>query len=130
MNRPIKETEFFNFLEEHRELLVHLARLKTILISENGPKPKKAATTVVDGATVFTLLEGVVDFSKETGRLEKEIGKLAGEVDAVSRKLNNEDFLKKAPPEVVEKVKEKSLLLIERQRQLEANLNRVREAQQ
>jgi len=117
-------------LESHQDILIHLARLKEITFSADGPRPRKAAMTVVDGAFVFTLLEGVVDFSRETQRLEKEIAKLTTELETVSRKLQNEAFLKKAPPEVVAQVREKGGQLIERQQQLQANLTRIREVQQ
>ncbi len=114
-------------LKGHQDVLLNLARLKGLSLGPEGPKPRTAAVTVVDGATVFTLLEGVVDFSKEGTRLEKEIGKLSEELGAVSRKLNNEDFLKKAPAEVVLKAEEKRDLLAARQQKLEANLRRIRE---
>jgi len=121
------DAELLDSLQDHRDILVNLAKLKELSLSVDGPKPKMAAITVVDGATVFTLLEGVVDFSKEGQRLEKEIGKLTGEMGTLSAKLNNEDFLRKAPPEIVKKVEEKRELMSERQLKLETNLRRIQE---
>ncbi|MBW2042638.1 MAG: valine--tRNA ligase [Deltaproteobacteria bacterium] len=123
----VQDADLKDFLIEHEEILIHLAKLKGLSLPADGAKPKKAATTVVDGATIYTLLEGVVDFSKEEKRLEKEIGKLADELTAVSSKLNNEDFLRKAPSDVVKKAEEKRELLALRRTKLETNLKRLQE---
>ena len=48
------------------------------------------------------------------------------ELSALSKKLNNEDFLHKAPESVVEKVKEKHRVILEKQQKLEANLERIK----
>jgi valyl-tRNA synthetase len=45
----------------------------------------------------------------------------------MNKKLGNEDFLKKAPPEVVDGVREKHAALLERQHALERTLERIRE---
>ncbi|MDQ1331260.1 MAG: valyl-tRNA synthetase, partial [Thermodesulfobacteriota bacterium] len=71
-------------------------------------------------------LEGIIDFSKETDRLEKELGKLKDEITASNKKLSNEDFLRKAPEDVVEKVKEKYRILVEKQQKLMSNLDRIK----
>ena len=69
----------------------------------------------------------MIDFAKEINRLKKEIGKLTNELMAVSRKLSNEDFLNKAPGDVIEKVKEKQRILLEKQRKLEVNMDKIEE---
>ena len=81
---------------------------------------------MVNGATIFVSLEDIIDFKKEISRLEKEIGKLGKELAVVSKKLGNEDFLSKAPEEIVEKVREKHDILFEKQRKLQTNLDRIR----
>jgi valyl-tRNA synthetase len=107
-------------------LIRDLARLEDLTVQPPGTRPRAAATAVVPGATVFVSLEGILDFAREAQRLEKEIGKLTGERTQLSRKLSNEDFLAKAPPEVVAKVQEKHAALLEREEKLQANLQRIR----
>ena len=46
--------------------------------------------------------------TQERARLEKEIAKLEGEIKGYDKKLGNEKFLAKAPPEVVEEQRERS----------------------
>jgi len=82
---------------------------------------------VVGGATIFVPLEGIIDFSKEARRLEKEMNKLTKELAVVSKKLENDGFLNKAPNDVVEQVKAKHSGLQEKQQKLESNLNRIKE---
>ncbi len=109
------------------DMVKDLARLKSISVHESENRPKAAAAGIVDGATVYVLLDGIIDFEKETQRLEKEMNKIAKELAGVSRKLQNEDFLNKAPEDVVKKVKEKHDMLVEKQNKLRTNLERIDE---
>jgi valyl-tRNA synthetase len=121
-NEPTNKT-----IQQYRNMIVNLARLKSLSVGNSVERPKSAATAVVDDATIFVSLEGIVDFAKEIERLEKEINKLTSELSVVSKKLNNEDFLSKAPAPVVEKVKEKNHLLAEKHEKLLANLDKIKQ---
>jgi valyl-tRNA synthetase len=112
----------------HRDLVNNLARLSSLKVENTGPRPKSSATAVVNNATVFVDLEGIIDFDKETQRLEKEINKLSTELTAVGKKLANEGFLNKAPADVISKVKEKQSDLLEKQEKLQTNLDRIQAA--
>jgi valyl-tRNA synthetase len=114
-------------IKQYQDIIINLARLKSFSASESGIKPKSSATAIVNGASIFVSLEGIIDFAKEAGRLEKEINKLAKELSAVSNKLSNENFLNKAPADVVEKVKEKNMALLEKQQKLQANLEKIKD---
>jgi valyl-tRNA synthetase len=114
-------------IQQHRDMIINLARLNSLSVGNAVERPKCAATAVVNDATIFVSLEGIIDFAKEIERLEKEIDKLTNESATVSKKLNNEDFLRKAPAEVVEKVKAKHDLLVEKQQKLLSNLTKIKE---
>ncbi len=113
-------------VEAHRELIINLARLSTLTVQDTVQRPKASATTVVDGASIFVSLEGIIDFAKETRRLEKEINKLTVELTKVSAKLQNSGFLSKAPADVIEKVRQKQSALLEKQQKLQTNLERIK----
>ena len=83
---------------------------------------------MVNNASIFVELEGIIDFAKEIQRMEKEINKLAIELTKVSKKLENEGFLNKAPADVIQKVQDKQSLLLEKQQKLQMNLDRIKEA--
>lgn len=59
------------------------------------------------GATFYVELRGLVDFSSELKRLEKERSQLLSDIDFVRQKLSKESFISKAPPELVAKEREK-----------------------
>jgi valyl-tRNA synthetase len=115
-----------NLLISQQEALCALARLNSVNIRTSGERLKSAAFSIVSGATIWVLLEGVIDFEKEIERLEKESGKIAKELTQITKKLNNADFLAKAPEDVKEKVKEKEKDFLEKQRKLHANLDKIR----
>lgn len=84
-------------------LITRLARLEQI--SPRSEVPGESAQFVVGDATYALPLAGVIDLAAEKSRLEKEIGKLDGEIAQVDKKLGNEQFVSKAPEEVIEEQK-------------------------
>jgi valyl-tRNA synthetase len=113
-------------IQQHGNIITHLAKLDHLSIALPGERPKAAATAIVQGATIYIPLEGILDLTKEIHRLEKEIEKLNGELNGISKKLNNEDFLSKAPADIIEKVKEKHTALSDKQQNLLKNLDKIK----
>lgn len=116
-------------LANHQDLIINLARLSSLAIENIGQRPKSSATAVVSKASIFVSLEGIIDFAKETNRLEKEITKLTAELTTVAKKLGNEGFLSKAPADVIEKVRQKQSALLEKQQKIQANLDKIKEVE-
>ena len=116
-------------LANHQDLIINLARLSSLAIENIGQRPKSSATAVVSKASIFVSLEGIIDFVKETNRLEKEIKKLTAELTTVAKKLGNEGFLSKAPADVIEKVRQKQSALFEKQQKIQANLDKIKEVE-
>ena len=52
-------------------------------------------------------LKGVIDLAAEAARLAKEMAKADADIARVDAKLNNANFVARAPEEVVEEEKEK-----------------------
>ena len=115
-----------SIISQNEDIIVDLAGLKSFSVKKPGKRPKKAAMGVTERATIYISLEGIIDFSKEKDRLEKELRKLKDEIAASNKKLNNEDFLRKAPDDIVEKVKEKCRNSVEKQQKLMSNLDRIK----
>ena len=113
-------------IKQQQDVILDLAGLQALSIESPGDKPKASATAIVGDATIFVSLEGIVDFKKEELRLEKEIAKLSKELSAVSNKLSNENFLSKAPGEIVDKVREKHDTLQGKKARLHSNLEKIR----
>ncbi|MFZ5569246.1 MAG: valine--tRNA ligase [Thermodesulfobacteriota bacterium] len=107
------------------DLVTNLARLGTLAVEPPGERPKSAATALFEGGTIFVSLAGVIDFSQEAKRLEKELDKVARELEVTARKLENREFMGKAPEHVVEKVRAGHQVLLEKQQKLSHNLERI-----
>jgi valyl-tRNA synthetase len=87
-------------VETHRDLLMRLARIETL---ENvSDVPKGAVQIVHQGATFAMPLADIIDIDAELARLTKAAEKLTGEITGIEKKLSNENFVSKAPKEVVE----------------------------
>jgi len=114
-------------IKQYQDMIINLARLESFSVEKVGKRTKSAATAIVDDATIFVSLEGIIDFTKETNRLEKEINKLTKELTVFSNKLSNKDFVSKAPAQVVGEVKEKHRVFVEKQEKLQSHLDRIRE---
>ena len=117
-------------IASHQDLVANLAKLDSLTVENIGQRPKSSATAVIKGASIFVSLEGIIDFGKETLRLEKEINKLGAELSKVAKKLENESFLSKAPADVIEKVKQKQDALLEKQQKIQTNLDKIKEVEE
>ena len=94
-------------LDRHEGLIRRLARLDGISSVDGAALPRGAVQAVVDEA-VFALPVGeVIDIAQEKSRLERELQKLAGEIGKIDAKLGNENFVSRAPEEVVEEQRER-----------------------
>ncbi len=85
----------------------NLAKVQSLKVDSAIQKPEASATAVVGENQVHVLLKGLLDFEEEKKRLRKEISKVEKEIQFSEKKLSNNDFLGKAPQEIVDSVKEK-----------------------
>jgi valyl-tRNA synthetase len=112
-------------VEHHSHMITNLARVKNLVVEPPGKKPAAAATALIDGAAIFVPLEGIIDFNKESDRLQKRIAKVNQELMPMVKKLNNEDFLQKAPGTVVQKTQAKHDQLVAVLHKLESTLQKI-----
>ena len=61
-----------------------------------------------NGAEIFVPLEGVLDLDRERERLRTEIQRITGQLNGVEKKLANENFVSRAPEDVVAREREKA----------------------
>ncbi|MDG1414570.1 MAG: class I tRNA ligase family protein, partial [Alphaproteobacteria bacterium] len=88
----------------NRDQLMKLARLDSIDVL-TGEMPKGAAQVVVEEATFVIPLEGLLDISAEIDRLTKDMAKHDGTIGKLTGMLSNENFVARAPEEVIAKNK-------------------------
>ena len=109
---------FFDSLSVRAAAVEQLARVNRI---EAGSGSGVGANAVLsNGAELFVPLEGVIDVDRERGRMENEIGRLAGVLTGVEKRLANEKFVANAPEHVVNTARENA-------RQLQDQVQKLRE---
>tara|TARA_B100000686_G_scaffold336057_1_gene405459 strand:+ start:929 stop:3580 length:2652 start_codon:yes stop_codon:yes gene_type:complete len=84
-------------------LIRELARVSELRMGGHVIKPAGSASSVWDGGEVYIPLEGLMDFSAERKRVEKELNKVDKDIQFLNKKLSNANFVDKAPPEVITK---------------------------
>jgi len=109
-------------LQEQAGIISALAKLGDLSIVESGKAPENAATAVEHGVQVFIPLGDLVDLGEERKRLEGELENVKKYIGSLRKKLDNEDFIAKAPPKVVETEKAKLAEAEERLGKLEEQL--------
>jgi valyl-tRNA synthetase len=88
-------------VEQMEPAIKQLARAAKV--EKTSQKPANCVAFFLPEAEVFVKVGELIDASKEIERIKKKLDKIAKEVAKLEKKLSNENFLKKAPKEVVEK---------------------------
>ncbi len=91
--------------EGYEETEEHVARLARLSFTSDGAEP--VATVPVPGGAVEILPSEEVDLEEAQRRLATRRAKLEAEIERAERKLSNQAFVAKAPPEVVQAEREK-----------------------
>ena len=81
-----------------------LAKLSDIELMDELPN-KDAPVAIIDDYKLMLNIE--IDKEAEKNRLQKEVTRLDGEIKKAESKLGNENFVEKAPPEVILQEKER-----------------------
>ena len=98
--KPVGESQAGR-LESDRVSLAALLRAEEIRI-DRGYEPERATPSRVSRlGTVYLPIEGLLDIEAEITRLTRQLEKVTDDLQRVTRKLENMDFLERAPREVV-----------------------------
>ena len=87
------------------DVIKRMARLADISFADQPPEG--SVQLLVRGEVAALPLKGVIDFSAEKARLDKELAKADAEIKRIDVKLANEKFVANAPEEIVEEEREK-----------------------
>ena len=83
--------------------------------------------TVLGEATIALPLAGVIDHVAERARLGKELDKAAKEIAKIEAKLGNENFVSRAPEEVIDEQRERLAEAQELTAKINAALERLKD---
>jgi valyl-tRNA synthetase len=94
--------------EGERDTIVRLANLDSVALDGEQTSQGVAAHAVFgDGSEVMVALEGAVDVEHECSRLSEELSRLEKQLDSLAARLTNENFVARAPQDVVAREREK-----------------------
>jgi valyl-tRNA synthetase len=102
---------------KHAALIGQLARA-SINVGDAPAGAGAAHAVLSDGSEVIVPLGGLVDVSKECGKLRGELGQLQTQLQTLSKRLQNDGFISRAPATVVESERKKEQEWIKRSEQL------------
>ena len=91
---------------------------------ESSQDDALAPISVVDGG-LRLMLKVEIDVAAEKSRLQKEIAALQKQISICQNKLNNKNFVDKAPAAVVEQENQRLKNFVETQTKLQQQLNKL-----
>jgi valyl-tRNA synthetase len=101
--------EYETLIHGELPIVTTLARLASehVTVAANLPAPDKAVTLATSGVTIYVPIAGLVDLDAERNRIQKEIDNLSKQMQRSQGLLANQDFVAKAPPEVIDRERAK-----------------------
>ena len=116
------DKEMAEFLQTHQDIISSLTRTSSVLTGEDREKPEQSATVVIGKNELYIPLGGLIDLDVEMTRLQKRADEINGHLMGISKKLSNEQFMSRAPEEVVTREKEKQEDMTAELEKVNANL--------
>jgi len=120
-------SEAEGILHEGNQFILKLARAKNLTIGKDIVRQKGSAISVKKDFEIYIPVKGLIDIEQEKKRLLKELQKMDQEISFLNKKLMNEDFIKNAPQDVVNKDKEKYEELLIKSDKIKENVSVLEE---
>ena len=94
-------------IKDNEHHLFKIANVKEIKYGSNISKPEQSASSVINNLEFFIPLKGLIDIDKEVKRLKSKLDDIEARLNNVQKKLNNENFINKAPQNIIDHEKDK-----------------------
>lgn len=118
--------ESLHVLKRNEGYVMSLARLSDLAMGRAPERPADAAVQVAGDVQIIIPLKGLVNVEEEEKRLLKELGKVDKDIDFLGKKLENPDFVGRAPAAVVAKERDKLEEFANKKQVLLENLEKIR----
>lgn len=112
-----------DLLRENADIIKKLVRLGAVSFEVSDGSLKNAASGIAGDVRYFIPLGGLIDLDKEKKRLEDLIRQQEKTALSIQGRLANEGFVSKAPPEVIEKERERMQALFAKNEELKKALS-------
>jgi len=116
-------------LNDNLHYIKALAKADEIKTGMDIEKPEGSATSVKGSMEIFVPLKGLLNIAAELDRLMKDMAKVKLSIASLNKKLFNDDFLEKAPKEIIEKEKAKYEEVIHMKDRITESIKMLKEAE-
>ncbi|MDQ7819873.1 MAG: valine--tRNA ligase [Armatimonadota bacterium] len=108
-------------LEAARPYLMDLARVDPVHLDDpSSPRPAGCAAAVLPAVEILLPLRGLVDVRREQARLARALEEVTAEIQRLDARLQDREFVERAPADVVSRQRERT-------EELRARARRIRE---
>ena len=113
--------------ESEAEVIRTLARVEPLRLGANGAggDTSEQVSVVLSSGTVTVPLGGLVELDKEKARLASELDQISVNLERLSKRLEDRDFLAKAPEVVVERERQRLEDMEDRRTRVVQTLSRL-----
>jgi len=108
--------------EAEQSTIERLAKVTELAVDGAGTETIGAHAVLLDGSSVFVPLGDAIDVANECARLSGELERIENQLTGVTKKLRNEQFVSRAPAEIVERERDKERSWKEQREALAAKL--------
>jgi valyl-tRNA synthetase len=93
-------------IRDNASLITNLAKLEVLNILNSNIRPHATVSTIIKDIDIYLHFSGLLDIIGEQQKIKNRINELEKIKNSKEQRIKNKEFLKKAPPEVVEMEKE------------------------
>jgi valyl-tRNA synthetase len=116
-----------DLIAAHQELFGRLCNVPQVsLLDAQHSAPDQAATVVAADVTIYLPLADLIDLAAERERLNAELTNLEQQISRTAALLNNEGFVGKAKPDVVQRERDKLDLLTASRKAVQERLTKLK----
>ena len=122
----VKKDEEKRVILDNQTYIQTLANIRRIEALDYFPAEKKLLKGVAGSWEIaIPIEEGVFNLKQEKQRLDKELAKITQDIERIEKRLQNTDFLKRAPKNVIQETKERIQELQAKKAKLEESLEHI-----
>jgi valyl-tRNA synthetase len=112
-------------IQTKESIIKRMARLENLVITPKGAKIPKALWKYVNGIDIYLPVEDLFDIAQEVARMKKKLEETSKKAESIGSRINNPNFVQRAPKELVEKEKKQHEELMSEIESLQKQINEL-----
>jgi len=91
-----------NVINSNKDIIISLVKINQLEINSNNYNIDKCITVTLKNLKIFIPIKDIIDIAVEKNRLTKNLLNLEANLVKIENKLNNKNFIEKAPSNIIE----------------------------